>query len=443
MEKELNHLMQEVHPIPFNSRHVTSLMRDHLGRIWIGHETEGINIYDPQTRAMKDFEVVFPGEKLNSKAISALFMDSDQNIWIGSWQGLSVLERSGSGLQVIPQNTPEGQQISDYIYSIREDKQHHIWVATYSGLYTYDKAKKQMIRFNVPNDPGNYVPVGMVPDDANNLWVSTNKGLKLIDAGREHVYTFTVQDGLPGNVFNANSVFLDSRGHLFFGGYNGLVEFDPRDIVLNRRAPLVKFNGLQVNGKAIRVGDSTEILPLNISNIEKVRLRYDQNMIDVDFAVMNLVKPAKNRSAYLLEGYDKNWIYPETHRASYTNLPPGNYRLMIKAANNDGIWNETPEILAIEVLPPPWKTWWAYSLYAFGIGLLAFGVIYFFSSRTAMRRKIRYEHMMYEKQQELYQMKMDFFTHISHELRTPLTLIVGPLEMLMQMLPGNSRCKKC
>jgi len=429
-------------PNSINSRHVTSLMRDHLGRIWIGHETEGINIYDPKSRTMKDFEVVFPGEKLNSKAISALFMDSDHNIWIGSWQGLSVLGRSDSRLQVILPHTPDGQQLSDFIYSIREDRQHQIWVAAYSGLYTYNKAKKQMVKFIVPNDPGNYVPVGIVPDDVNNLWVSTNNGLKLIDAARKQVYTFTIQDGLPGNVFNANSVFLDSRGLLFFGGYNGLVEFNPKNIVLNRMTPLVDFNGLQVNGKAIRVGDSTGILPVNISNIGKVSLRYDQNVIDIDYAVMNLVKPAKNRSAYLLEGFDRNWIYPESHRASFTNLPPGNYRLMIKAANNDGIWNQAPGVLEITILPPPWKTWWAYTLYALALCLLAFGIIYFISSRTALRRKIRYEQMMYEKQQELYQMKMDFFTHISHELRTPLTLIVGPLEVLNQILPGNQQVQK-
>jgi signal transduction histidine kinase len=157
---------------------------------------------------------------------------------------------------------------------------------------------------------------------------------------------------------------------------------------------------------------------------------------------MNLIKPAKNKSAYLLEGYDRNWIYPENNRASFTNLPAGNYRLLVKAANNDGIWNETPAVLQIEVLPPPWKTWWAYTLYALALGLLAFGIAYFFSSRTAMRRRLRYEHMMYVKQQELYQMKMDFFTHISHELRTPLTLIVGPLEVLTQMLTGNQQAQK-
>ena len=431
-----------VGPNAINSRHVNSLMLDHQGRIWIGHEAEGINIYDPRTRTMKDFHQVFPGKQLNSKAITALFKDTENNIWIGTWQGLSVLDKSGINLQVIAKSVDDDQQLSDYIYCIREDKDHHIWVAAHSGLYTYDKVQKKLRKFGLSSNRRNYVPVSIVADNNNNLWVGTKQGLKLIDAARKQVFTFNVEDGLPGNVFNSNSSFIDSRGQLFLGSHNGLIEFDPRDIAINKYAPSVEFTGLQVHGKVITAGDSTGVLPANISTMRKIQLRYDQNVIDIDYAVMNLIKPAKNRSAYLLEGYDRDWIYPENNRASFTNLPTGNYRLLVKAANNDGIWNETPAVLQIEVLPPPWKTWWAYTLYALTLGLLAFGIAYFFSSRTAMRRRLRYEHMMYVKQQELYQMKMDFFTHISHELRTPLTLIVGPLEVLAQMLTGNQQAQK-
>lgn len=428
-------------PNAINSRHVTSLMQDPQGRIWIGHEAEGINIYDISTRSMKDFHALYPGKKLHSNAITALYKDREDNIWIGTWDGLSMLDKTGN-LQRVTQQIVEGQQLSDYIYSIREDKANHIWVAAHSGLYSYNKATKKLNRCTLTNDIESYVPVGIVADAANNLWVSTNSGLKLIDATRSQAFTFTVQDGLPGNVFNQNSSFADSRGRLYFGSYNGLIEFDAKDIVLNRAAPTVEFTGLHVHGKELTVGDSTGILSANLSNISKLQLRYNQNVIDIDYTVMNLIKPAKNRSAYLLEGYDRNWIYTENNRASFTNLPAGKYRLLIKAANNDGIWNETPQVLQIEVLPAPWKTWWAYTLYAIIIGLLAFGIVYFFSSRTAMRRKLRYEHMMLVKQQELHQMKMDFFTHISHELRTPLTLIVGPVEILMQQLTGNQPAQK-
>jgi signal transduction histidine kinase len=157
---------------------------------------------------------------------------------------------------------------------------------------------------------------------------------------------------------------------------------------------------------------------------------------------MNFIKPAKNKSAYMIEGYDMDWIYTDAHSASFTNLPAGSYSLLIKAANNDAVWNDKPHVLTITVLPPPWKSWWAYTLYGVFGGLLILWAIYFFASRAALRRKIQYEKMVNAKQEELHRMKMDFFTHISHEIRTPLTLIMGPVEMLLRILPAGSQGQK-
>jgi signal transduction histidine kinase len=202
------------------------------------------------------------------------------------------------------------------------------------------------------------------------------------------------------------------------------------------------LTGLNINGEPVKPSDHWNILANDIAVTDNVILKYNQNILSVDYAVMNFIKPGKNKSAYKLEGYDPNWKVTDRHAASFTNLPPGQYTLLIKACNNDGVWNPAPANLLITILPPPWKTWWAYSLYTIGFLLLLFTVIYFFASRAALRRKLRYEHLMNIKQQELHQMKMDFFTHISHEIRTPLTMIMGPVEMLQSSMtakPANQK----
>ncbi|HSC51987.1 MAG TPA: two-component regulator propeller domain-containing protein [Phnomibacter sp.] len=429
-------------PNSLNSRHVTCLMRDHLGRIWIGHEEQGINIYDPKTQIILDFDSAYPGMPLNNKAITCLYEDAQHNVWIGSWVGLNKLERNGLQLNPVAVSAPAAHLQADYVYCVAEDRRGQLWVGTNSGIARYNPATKKLEYYQPPAAMGDFKGLGMVADGRNNLWISSNNGLRMLDSARRQFYSFNTQDGLPGNVFNLNSYCRDSKGHLFFGGYHGLVEFDPNNMHLNSQVAPVELTELRINGTPVNAGDATGILGGSITETDEIILRYDQNVLELDYGVLNFIKSAKNRSAYMLDGYDKTWIYTTAGRVSYTNLPTGSYRLLLRSANNDGIWSSGPKVFKITVLPPPWKTWWAYSLYAMALGLLAFGIIYFFASRTAMRRRLRYEHKLLVQQQELHQMKMDFFTHISHELRTPLTLIAGPVEMLQQLLGGKPQVEK-
>jgi signal transduction histidine kinase len=424
-------------PNSINSNNVTRLLLDAQNRMWIGTEESGINIYDFKTNKIEIFETLYPNKTLPGQGITYFFEDSKSNLWIGTGKGLCMLSSDGKIWRTFLKKDYQNQLQSDVIYCITEDKKGIIWIGTYFGLSYYDPVKNLFHTYTTADGLAGNKVVGIVPDKHNNLWFSTNNGLGFLDSTRNHFHSFTVDDGLPGAYFNYNSFFRDENGHLFFGGYKGLVEFNPDEIVTNNEPPKVILTGLYINGHAVTPKDSTEILINDIAETEKILLDYDQNIVTVDFAVMNFIKPNKNKSAYKLEGYNTDWQYTDTHSASFTNLAHGSYRLLIKASNNDGVWNTTPLTLKITVLPPPWKTWWAYGLYILAFLLALFGIIYFFASRAALRRKLRYEHMVNVKQQELHQMKMDFFTHISHELRTPLTLIIGPLEVLMNTPNGK------
>jgi ligand-binding sensor domain-containing protein/signal transduction histidine kinase len=425
-----------------HSDRVICLTLDHSGRIWIGTEDAGISIYDFKKGKLSKFESLYPGVKMPVKGITCLLEDSKRNMWIGTGHGLFMLEFASNNLISFFQGNYESQLQSDFINCLAEDKDGVIWIGTHIGLASFSHTQKKLTTYKEASGLAGNKVVGIVADNRNNLWISTEKGINSFDPARKKFYLFNTYDGLPGNVFNYRSFFKDSKGHIYFGGYKGLVEFDPQQIRMNLEEPKVELTGLSINGEDINSRDSSGILKQSIADVKELTLRYDQNVLALDYAVLNFIKPLKNKSAYMLESYNKSWVYTNDHHAVFTNLPPGKYRLLIKAANNDGVWNNESHMLTVKILPPPWKSWWAYTLYVLFILLLATGIIYFFVSRTALKRKIRYEHMTNIKQQELHQMKVDFFTHISHEIRTPLTLIVGPAEMLQNVYAGNPTAKK-
>lgn len=420
-----------------NSNDVIALLYDGNGHVWAGTEENGVNIIDVNNNHVGNFEDIFPNKRLTSKAITCLFRDSKNNIWIGTRQGLSRLQADGNDLTGYLRSNVQGKMLSDYINCIAEDDQRKIWIGTYEGLSFYDPDKKIFGTFTTADGLAGNKVTGILNDDNGNLWISTNKGLSLLDATRKVWHNFTVEDGLPANVFNYNSYFRDANGHMFFGTFKGLVEFAPQDIQINNAVPNVVLTGLLVNGKPVSKGDSSGILPANILETKSIKLAYDQNVLTVDYGILNFIKSSKNKSSYKLEGYDADWQSSGNSSATFNGLPPGHYRLLIRASNNDGVWTSSPSVFAITILPPPWKTWWAYTLYALGIIAIASVIIWFISSRTALNRKLKYEHMLSVKQQELHQMKMDFYTHISHEIRTPLSLIMGPVEMLQMKAQGK------
>ncbi|MDP3394606.1 two-component regulator propeller domain-containing protein [Sediminibacterium sp.] len=425
-----------------SSNAVNALLYDDKQNIWIGTEESGIDIFSRANRKIETFSNFFKGQVLSNESITYLFEDSQKSIWIGTKKGINLLSNIDGKTRIFLKGNNEDQLKSDYINCIAEDKSNQIWVGTYAGLSVFNRETNQFKTYTVKDGLAGNRVVGIVADDENNLWVSTNNGLSFLGPDRSKFYTFNTYDGLPGNVFNYRSFLKDKQGNLLFGTHNGLVEFDPKKISLNLKAPEIIFTGLMINGQPINSFDSSGILSKDISQTNNLILNYNENVISIEYAVINFIKSYKNKSAYLLEGYNKDWIYTNDQKAAFTNVPSGNYNLYIKASNNDGVWTESPLVIQITILPPPWKTWWAYTLYVLVISLISFSIIFFISSRIALKRKLRYEHLVNVKQQELHQMKMDFFTHISHEIRTPLTLIMGPVEMLSGLLSQNGQVQK-
>jgi len=209
-------------------------------------------------------------------------------------------------------------------------------------------------------------------------------------------------------------------------------------LIDNPYAPKPVINKLFVHNKEVLPDDETGILKESITYVNRITLSSSQNSFAISFVVSNYIAGKHNTFTYKLEGYDNVWYKQnDISLVSYSNLPAGDYTFCIKAANNDGKWNEEPAILHIHILPVWYSTWWALSLFALSFALLVFGIVRFFWLRKSMQAEIRMERLDKEKREEISQMKIRFYVNISHELRTPLTLIVAPLQELLDRISGH------
>jgi len=415
-------------PGSLSSDNVSAVFEDSRARLWVGTDQQGVNLLDKQTGTFRHFNVGTPAPfQLSGNFIRNFYEDSGHNLWIGTNEGLNVLRSDFSRIDWIkPRGESREERFSEkrfpkIINCVLEDGSGIIWIGSYyGGLTRYDRDSNTFVNYTRKDGLPNDNVLGILDDERGNLWISTSNGLSRFDTGKRSFKNYTVADGLPGNEFIANTHYKDASGEMFFGGLNGLVRFLPGAIETNDFAAPVVFTGLKLFNIPVHIGGPDELLQKDINLTREITFTHAQNIFTIDFALLNYIKPEKNAYAYRLEGFEKDWNYVKTSSATYTNLPPGTYTFVVKGANNDGIWSTSPGRLTIHVLPPVWKTWWAYCLYV--IAVLA--AVLFVTRHFYMTALFKREH-------ELHQVKLNFFTNVSHEIRTHLTLIQGPVEGLM------------
>lgn len=389
----------------FNSE-IGALLEDSQGRLWVGWQ-DGVTIYQRKKRELAQITYKIP--EVAQKRITCFLEDTKKNVWIGTANGLYKVTQNGCS-----------ELLKEGINCIREDAQGKIWIGLYyNGLALYDPASgPEKVYTEKDGLPHNNV-LGILEDNWNDLWVSTENGLAVLDPQTNVFRTYTQSDGLAGNEFNYNSFLKDSKGMFFFGGDNGLTSFYPGRIETNRSAANIAITGLSLFNQPVKINGNDGLLKEEISLTREVTFKSSQDVFTLEFALLSFIKPGKNRYAYKLEGFDKNWNEVGITSATYTNLPSGNYTFLVKGANNDGVWSP-PAVLRVRILPPFWLTWWACASYVLVAVALLWLIFRFFYLRGMLR-----------KEAELHQEKLNFFTNISHEIRTHLTLITAPIDRMM------------
>jgi ligand-binding sensor domain-containing protein/signal transduction histidine kinase/DNA-binding response OmpR family regulator len=407
---------------------IYDLKRDAEGTLWIVTNLGGLCRFEPETNSFVQLgHRADQQNSLSSNNAMSLLIDSQQQLWVGTTNGLNRKLPDEDGFEHFFHDDRNPTSISNnHITCFLEDRQHRLWIGTRDGGLNRMLPDNRSFRHYTMAQglPSNTV-FGIREDEQGRLWISTDNGLAQLDPDQSKIISYNKHDGLVCKEFTSNSTHRDANGYFYFGGYDGIVYFHPDSIRRNTAPPRLAFTQLRLFNEPV-----SSLSSAGIDYKQGLTFTHQQNVFSLDFAAFNYINSFKNRYAYRLKGFDKSWNYVNEPRAMYMNLAPGEYVLQVKGANNDGIWNPQPLELAITVLPPFWKTVWAYILYALiFVGLLGLWSR-FNRNRLRLAHELEVEHIEKARQRELHQTKLNFFTEIAHEIRTPLTLVMGPLEVL-------------
>ena len=400
---------KEGDPRTLSANSVRTVVEDKDGNFWLGTDGGGVNHFDRKTGRVRQFlaEEGIPN-RLSYPRIYALHYDKAGILWVGTYGGgLNRLDPATGEIKIFRTATakPDGMK-DDYILSLLEDSRGWFWLGTSTGLARFDRETETVAVFKMKDGLPDEVIYAMEEDEQGNIWISTNRGLSRFDPVNRKFKNFDIFDGLQSYEFNTYSSFRAADGELFFGGIKGFNSFYPKLITDNPHAPQVVLTAFRLYGRDVPINapiDDRTILDRSITETGEIRLAHFQNQIDFEFSALDFQAPSKNLYSYRMEGLDSEWTLPSNRRfVSYAGIPPGEYTFHVKAANNDGFWNEEGVALKISVVPPFWKTRWFQALaLLFVLGLALAG----FQYRTAKirRRNIHLENKIKERTADLEQ----------------------------------------
>ncbi|MDR0542476.1 MAG: response regulator [Dysgonamonadaceae bacterium] len=421
-QKVIRHYQKTDDPHSLCDNSVFSIYRDDAGNLWLG-TIYGLAIYNPQQDNFT--KIAYTGDTF----IYDIFQAYDGMLWFASFNsGLfryNPRSREWKTFRHQPDNPDSPPH--NKIISIYEDSKNNLWFTSEGGgICKYHPESETFTSYMTQEGLPNDVVYKILEDNKGRLWLTSNSGLSCYNPDNGSVKTFTLANGLLGDQFNYKSGYKAPDGKLYFGCLNGFIAFDPLSFTENETVPPVVITGFRLFNKKNKSIDASN----------EAHLKYDQSSFTIDFAALSYVAPEKNRYACILEGFEKEWSQMVgSHSVTYSNIPPGVYTFKVKGANNDGKWNETPAQLIIHIHPPFYATNLAYIVYVLLLLAFAAGMIVYGRKRLLRHQQRRLDLFEIEKNNELYNAKIAFFTTIAHEIRTPLSLIKGPVEHLLTHEP--------
>jgi len=348
-------------------------------KLWIG-SVGGLDLFD--TRTGSHIHISLPKEEIGIEfgpAILSMHQDLNGILWLGSNNGLLRYDPEENEASIASRydsrdtTTINNNQISSLLE--RPEEPGILWLATQSGgLNRFDTKTRSARHYNTDAGLPNNTLYSVLEDDNGTLWMSSNKGISNFDPSTETFRNYGLDDGLMALEYSQNAYFKSSDGIMYFGSGKGVTAFDPELLHINEIPPQVVLADLKIFNTSLTVGPESP-LSKPLSETEEITLKYNQNEVTFDYVALHFANPESNIYTYQLAGFDPDWIDAGNKRsATYTNLPEGEYTFKVKAANADGVWNTEGTSINLTILPPWYRTMWAYGAGLGIIGFLIFGV---------------------------------------------------------------------
>ena len=403
----------------------------------------GVAFMDPVTEKFSPLSNDVNVRKLLNKryAFETFLIDSRQRMWLASVNGgVICVDLPSSKITEYAMDTNNPSSIGRFkVVHIFEDSRGSVFFCTIgSGIYEYQEGEQSFKSYSTSNQclPSDYCYYICESVEDHRLFILHGKGLSIFNREKgevENTYHLFNQTYSQGS-----ALYLDKNGTLFISGTNGLALFQKQSLYALPSKNLLNFDKLFIFNEEICPNDQSGILTDILAKTSDIYLSYKQNNITVEFASFNYNNDRNRLFEYRLEGFDKAWTQTTTGTTiTYTNLPPGEY--ILRARPLAGKENLDEEVhLNIHVSAPFYATVWAYFFYLLCLLGVMIAFIRFKTRQAALKSSLEFERKEKERIEELNQVKLRFFTNISHEFRTPLTLILGQIEVLMQMDLGTT-----
>lgn len=411
------------------NNNITALFADSKKNVWIG-TANGISVLNTNTNEIIDITDILTNHNIEDQYIKVIYEDSKGNYWVGCFidGGLVKIDPNKRTIENYRNKKEDKTSISsNNIRSIVEDKNGNLYIGTSYGLNKLNESNNTFERYSEKDGLSNNTVYGLLVDDNNNLWASTNLGISKLDTNTMTFETFNIIDGFQGNEFNGRAYYKNKSGELFFGGINGLNIFRPNDINRSRYVPTVIFDEFKVNGKVYK----------DINNQE---FKYNENTINISVFISNYKNTKNIQYMYKLEGVSDSWDISRSNNINYSDLAPGTYTLKIKARSYSGKVSDESAVKFI-IKPPIWKSKAAILIYLIIITIVIYRTINsvkrldnLVKNKTLqLTKEMEKNDKLLKKVIELEKRKNNYFVNLSHELRTPLNVISSTEQLVTEL----------
>jgi len=366
------------------SNKIYKIFKDSANQVWIG-TNNGLDLFSPSSNNFKHYKhEQHDKNTIAGNLVVSLFEDAQKQIWVGTLNnGVSVMDDSRQFFTHYKVNQSNPNSLShNMVLAVNQDNDGNIWLATFNGLNKLSATNNKITRYSMDDGLPSNGLYSLIFTENNNLWLSSNNGISQMDTKNETFTNYSLEDGVAQQEYNFNSYLKTADGKLFYGGFDGYDHFYPDQLQKKDQPLTVNFTSLRVLNNPVNVEpyrtEQKYSIDKGIDHIQSLEFDHTITLFSVEFSALSFLSPKTVQYQYMLQGFDKSWINVDSNirQAVFTSIPSGQYTLQVRAKLAQGQWNGDIVELPINILPAPWLSWWAYTLYILTIFLITFSYLY-------------------------------------------------------------------